>query len=185
MSTGEGSMVGDRRERIADAVIEVLAERGSRGLTHRAVDETAGLPAGSTSYYFRSRAELLAAAVPRLAELDVTALVGADQHRRLVSHLEDALHGDGRRRTLARYELVLEAARRPEIQRALAAGDARVIDQVAALFPMSSSTAARRRARDLLALIDGLLLQNVTAPEVERVSAQELAESVAHALDRL
>jgi len=59
------SPAAERRERIADAVISVLAERGSRGLTHRAVDEVAGLPTDSTSYYFRTRAELLAAAVPR------------------------------------------------------------------------------------------------------------------------
>ncbi len=37
-----------RHERIADAALNLLAERGMRGLTHRAVDEAAGLPQGST-----------------------------------------------------------------------------------------------------------------------------------------
>ena len=51
-----------RRERIADAVIIVLGEQGSRRLTHRAVDHQADLSPGSTSYYFRTRADLLEAA---------------------------------------------------------------------------------------------------------------------------
>ncbi|MFC7457705.1 TetR/AcrR family transcriptional regulator [Brachybacterium sp. GCM10030267] len=177
------SAVDERRERIADAVIDVLAERGSRGLTHRAVDEVAGLPTGSTSYYFRTRAALLAAAVPRLAELDVWALDGSDQHQQLVAILHDALHGAGRRRTLARYELVLEAARRPEIQRAMAEGNARVIQRVAALFPAASDAEAQRRARDVLALVDGLLLLNVTCPEQQRIPAEEIAASVVRVLE--
>lgn len=176
--------VEDRRRRIADAVITVLAARGSRGLTHRAVDEVAGLPTGSTSYYFRSRAELLAAAVPRLAELDAAVLEDDDgdplQH--LVRTLTDALQGAGRRRTLARYELVLEAARRPEIHRELATGTVRMLERMAALFPSSPPERARIRARDLLAFIDGLLLANVTSPEEKRQSPAELADALARAL---
>jgi DNA-binding transcriptional regulator YbjK len=174
----------DRRAVIADAVIAVLAERGSRGLTHRAVDEVAGLPPGSTSYYFRSRAELLAAAVPRLAELDLAALdVPADPRERLVLILGDALHGEGRRRTLARYELVLEAGRRPEIHRALATGTERLLEGVAGLFPATPPEEARTRARDVLAFVDGLLLANVTSPEHERQSPAELADALARVLD--
>src|SRR5262245_42599709 len=44
---------------LLDAAIEVLAERGTRGLTHRAVDARAGLPLGSTSNRFRTRNALL------------------------------------------------------------------------------------------------------------------------------
>src|SRR5512133_616737 len=58
-----------RRAEIADAAISTLARDGMRGLTHRAVDRTAGLPEGSASYYFRTRQALLQATVERLAEL--------------------------------------------------------------------------------------------------------------------
>ena len=173
----------DRRVRIADAVITVLAERGSRGLTHRAVDETAGLPTGSTSYYFGSRAELLAAAVPRLAELDVAVLDDSgDPRRRLVRILGDSLHGAGRRRTIARYELVLEAARRPEIHRALAAGTERLLERLTDLYPSSPPEEAQIRARDVLAFVDGLLLSNVTSPEQQRPSETDLAEALTRIL---
>ncbi len=173
----------DRRSRIADAVITVLADRGSRGLTHRAVDEVAGLPVGSTSYYFRSRAELLAAAIGRLAELDIELLDDdGDPRERLVRILADSLEGAGRRRTLARYELVLEAARRPEIHRAMAAGTERLLERVQALFPSTPPDEAEVRARDLLAFIDGLLLANVTSPEAQRPSPTELADTLTRVL---
>ena len=55
-----------RRALIADAAISTLARDGMRGLTHRAVDRTAGLPEGSASYYFRTRQALLQATVERL-----------------------------------------------------------------------------------------------------------------------
>ena len=47
--------------------IALLGSVGARGLTHRAVDAEAGLPAGSTSFYCRSRLcqHLLKIAKPR------------------------------------------------------------------------------------------------------------------------
>ncbi|GAA3723752.1 hypothetical protein GCM10022225_00770 [Plantactinospora mayteni] len=65
--------MGARRDRFAvitDAAIELVAELGMRGLTHRAVDARAGLPLGSTSAYFRTRKALIEAVVRRLADLD-------------------------------------------------------------------------------------------------------------------
>lgn len=57
-----------RRDEVLDAAIAVLAERGGRGLTHRAVDKKAGLPLGSSSNCFRTRQALLAGIAARLAE---------------------------------------------------------------------------------------------------------------------
>lgn len=59
---------------IADTALTLLAERGMRGLTHRAVDERAGLPQGSTSNHARTRQALLEAAVRRLAEREAQVL---------------------------------------------------------------------------------------------------------------
>ena len=55
---------------MADAAIAVLADHGGRGLTHRAVDQAAGLPPGTTSNYARTREALLTLALTRIAELD-------------------------------------------------------------------------------------------------------------------
>lgn len=59
----------DRRTLIADTAIAVIAEDGIRGLTHRAVDRAARLATGSTSYYARSKAQLVGLTVERLASL--------------------------------------------------------------------------------------------------------------------
>ncbi|MGW7454010.1 TetR/AcrR family transcriptional regulator [Streptomyces sp. NPDC054787] len=61
----------DRRTLIADTAIDLVAAAGLRGLTHRAVDGAAGLPTGSTSYYFRTREALISACYQRLAERDL------------------------------------------------------------------------------------------------------------------
>jgi len=68
-----------RTRQVGDAAIAVLAEHGARGLTHRAVDQAAGLPPGTTSNYARTRAALLTLALTRIAELDAAETAsGAD-----------------------------------------------------------------------------------------------------------
>lgn len=60
-----------RRQQVSDAAVEVLAAGGLRALTHRAVDVQAGLPQGSTSNIFRTRAALVTGVIDRLAERDL------------------------------------------------------------------------------------------------------------------
>lgn len=60
-----------RRIQIIDAGIRLLAMNGIRGLTHRRIDQALEIPEGSTSVYFRTRAELLAAVAGRVADLDL------------------------------------------------------------------------------------------------------------------
>ncbi len=59
-----------RRRDLCDAAIDVLGNFGSRGLTHAKVDQRAGLPAGTTSYNFRTRDALLLGIAERLDEHD-------------------------------------------------------------------------------------------------------------------
>jgi AcrR family transcriptional regulator len=65
-----------RKRQVGDAAIAVLAEHGARGLTHRAVDQAAGIPPGTTSNYARTRAALLTLALTRIAELDAAEAEG-------------------------------------------------------------------------------------------------------------
>ena len=58
----------ERRRELCDAAIRVLAEHGSRGLTHGQVDRYARVPDGTTSYYYRTRAALLRGVGKRVAE---------------------------------------------------------------------------------------------------------------------
>ena len=91
------SAVG-RREQVGDAGIRLVARDGIRALTHLRVDAEADLPRGSTSYYARTRHDLLRLVVNRLSErsrddaqIDVpagmTRIEAADFLTRLVDRL--------------------------------------------------------------------------------------------------
>ncbi|WP_229052636.1 TetR/AcrR family transcriptional regulator [Aeromicrobium sp. Leaf350] len=113
-----------RRDVLADAGIAVLARDGSRGLTHRAVDRESGLPTGTASNYFRSRAELVEGLLQRIVarltpDETVLAELGALPPGRdsFTRHLRDIVRRmlADRDVTLAWFEMRLEAARRPEV----------------------------------------------------------------------
>lgn len=54
-----------RRDRIIDACIDVIADSGVDGTSHRRVAERAGVPLGSMTYHFSGRDELLREAFAR------------------------------------------------------------------------------------------------------------------------
>jgi TetR/AcrR family transcriptional regulator, regulator of biofilm formation and stress response len=56
-----------RRDRLIDVALGVVAARGVAGATHRAVAEAAGVPLGSTTYYFETLEDLHAEAMERHA----------------------------------------------------------------------------------------------------------------------
>ena len=159
-----------RRTRLADAAITTLAREGSRGLTHRAVDRTAGVPEGSTSYYFRTRLDLLRAIVRRMSDLDaasVPALAHADgeEFAEAFTAAVQGLVTDGRERQLARYELTLEATRRPELREALLANAVPIHDRLTEQLAALGVPDPGDRAQDLLAFLDGLLFSRLTAAD--------------------
>ncbi|MFF5216884.1 TetR/AcrR family transcriptional regulator [Micromonospora sp. NPDC000442] len=177
-------MATERRTVIADAAITTLARAGGRGLTHRAVDKEAGLPIGSTSYYFRTRADLLRAAVDRLAELDEAALAPAAAGTLAadLARVADQLLATDRDRLLARYELVLESVRRPELRAFLAAGTHRVRGAIEQRLSEQGVARPREVADSALALLDGLLLAELTAIEGQQRSRAELEGDLARLL---
>ncbi|MET8542491.1 TetR/AcrR family transcriptional regulator [Kitasatospora sp. NPDC004799] len=169
-------MTPPRPTLIADAAIDLIADTGLRGLTHRAVDDASGLPAGSTSNLARTRAALLELVLTRIVERETAdypvlaegglAEAAAVPPRELLAVvgaevLFQALTG-GRRLTLARLELALEATRRPELRSLydrLGAGFAR---RAAELLAAAGSTDPTGDARRLIRWCDGVLF-NATA----------------------
>ncbi|MFB9854931.1 TetR/AcrR family transcriptional regulator [Micromonospora andamanensis] len=174
-------MATDRRAVIADAAITTLARAGGRGLTHRAVDKEAGLPIGSTSYYLRTRADLLRAAVDRLAELDEAALTPATDGTLAadLARVIDHLLTTDRERLLARYELALESVRRPELRVFLAAGTHRVRGVIEQRLAEQGVAAPREVAEATLALVDGLLFAELTAIEGQQRGRPDLEAALA------
>ncbi|MEV0232489.1 TetR family transcriptional regulator C-terminal domain-containing protein [Nonomuraea sp. NPDC050786] len=157
-----------RSETVADTAITLLAERGMRGLTHRAVDEAAGLPPGSTSNLARTRAALLELTLARLTELELRALApayGGDgfELADLPGRLAEALHIQltDRRRSLARYELALEATRRPELRKIYDEAGRRFRDPAVPLLAALGSRDPVRHARQLVAFGEGLMFDAI------------------------
>ncbi|WP_328908914.1 TetR family transcriptional regulator [Streptomyces sp. NBC_00234] len=165
----DGTPGRSRADLIADTALTLLAERGMRGLTHRAVDEHAGLPQGSTSNHARTRQALLEAAVRRLAEQearlltpgelprpgsapggseDVAAGLARALHRYLTGHPEYLI---------CRYELALESTRRPELRAFFDAAGRQFREPLVALMTAAGSAEPERHALTLVAWAEGMM----------------------------
>jgi DNA-binding transcriptional regulator YbjK len=174
-------MPGGRREQALDAAIEVLGTAGVRGLTHRAVDAAAGIPAGSTSNYFRSRDALIDGVVGRLEELDRAdweAMAGqlrpADLGELAAALVRTVMvaTGPARVRTTARYALFLEAATRPEIRAPLARSHQAIAEWGGEWMRRLGSADPEARSRLLLDYLDGVILHQIAFPERDLDPAQ-------------
>ena len=157
------------KERALDAAVELLGTEGVRALSHARVDERAGLPAGSTSNWFRTRRALLAGVIDWRAEHEradfATSLLEHPTPETIIEGLCAVLllqTGPYAARTRARYALFLELSDDQELlaplhrQRRefeqwtdLLVADAGIPDPVPA-------------ARALMALGDGLMLHRLT-----------------------
>lgn len=161
---------------LADAALSVLETDGGRGLTHRAVDRRAGLPEGSTSNYFPTREALLEAALGRLVELEqpavrsmVELLPGGpyEPHRAaelVTEHMRPWLGAEDPGLGVARHELFLEARRRPEFKRALDGVHREYLALAERLLPAAGCRDPHAHAPQLLAVLDGLMLQSLFQP---------------------
>ncbi|ACY95626.1 MULTISPECIES: TetR/AcrR family transcriptional regulator [Thermomonospora] len=159
-------MKSPRAELVAETALTLLAERGMRGLTHRAVDEAAALPPGSASNVARTRAALLALALERLNELEERQFAAAGPlperpgRHVLIEAVARLLHAqltEDRRRTLARYELALEATRRPELRTLYDESGRRFRNLAIALMTAAGSSAPDRHGRQLVMFCEGVM----------------------------
>lgn len=130
------------------------------------MDEAAGLPLGSTSNVARTRQALLELAVRRHAEREARVLEpaempdpagGADA---LADGLALAVHRSltrGRELLIARYELALEATRRPELRAFYDRTGVVFKEQLAAMLTAVGSPDPARHVLSLVAWTDGLM----------------------------
>lgn len=152
----------DRQDAIADAAIHLVATRGLRGLTHRAVDAEAGLPPGSTSYYLRTRNALLTACVRRMLARDVTGMppAGAEPVELMVA-MTAGLARERPDDLVARYELSLEASRQPELRATIDEGGRQLRTMLAQLLDGIGVPDPEAAAWPAAAMLDGLLYDRV------------------------
>lgn len=149
----------ERRQRIIDAAIRVVGEKGIAGLSHRTVAAEADVPLGSTTYHFKTLDDLLVAALRQANEgfAKVIASRGAledpdtDLAAELAGWMGEWLSGD-RTGVELECELYLAALRRPALRPVAAEWARDLADR------LSQRTDAVT-ARALVALLDGICLQ--------------------------
>lgn len=166
----------DRRVEIADAGIRILASRGARAFTHLTIDRELRLPDGSTSYYARTRRDLISLVVEHLAtrtSVDLVTLqfegllTPGDAASMIVAALDAAMQRVDENR--ARLVLLLECQSDPELQAALATRPSvrsSFVGVATALLRQLETDQPEAQAHDLVGLIDALLMQRTirTAP---------------------
>ena len=167
----------ERRAALADAAIEVLAEAGIRGLTHRAVDAAAGTPDGTASRYFRTREAMLIAVVDRIRGLRIEALskleaLVVDREGlvdALVAEVRDSRTKD-RTRQLAITALFLESSHRPALRDELALVAQALLETLERLCARAGIELAQPDAWALLTFFNGAIFIGLTMPQLEQPS---------------
>lgn len=176
-----------RRTALADAGIAMLAREGSRGLTHRAVDEAAGVPIGTASNYFRSRDALISALLGRIwirlgptpedlaqrTSLAPSRELFADYTRDIVRRLiadRDA--------TLALFELRLEATRRPGLAAALGQWQRDAFESDVAFNEAAGLPGGRAEIALFHYAIEGLVLDRLTSSIDPQTPADEVVDAL-------
>ncbi len=163
-----------RQERLLDAAIDLLGAEGLRAVTHRAVDARAGLPMGSSSNYFRTRDALLEALVDRVTvrELAVMDRYLTTAPPKTPSDLAGVLGviamdqaGSHRLLTVARYALLLEGSRRPELSARLLSTGARVNAYVSAWLQLIGSADPDHDLHVLGNYVVGVVLHQLAVPD--------------------
>lgn len=161
----------------------MIGKEGIDATTHRRVAEVAGVPLGSTTYYFASREDMLVRSLEYFARGEIEALqqtfgdvpdsVWAQEGtpgltQRLLDFLAPQL-GDASWRTLAQYTLFHEAARRPELRPVVREWNEawwQILSKVLAALGRPHS---QIDVQMMLAMFDGLLLAGTAEPQDDYV----------------
>jgi DNA-binding transcriptional regulator YbjK len=187
-----------RRDALLDAGVELLTEGGFAAVSHRAVADRAGLPLAATTYYFRSRDDLTAAAFGRMVDRDLAAtrerftarirhldVAGARMPARTAAEaLAAALlpHDETeRRRHLALWELYLQAGRDPALRPLARAWTDRCRATTSELLRIAGYPAPAESVRLLGATADGLAIEAIV--EARPNAVQSMVEIMSRALD--
>lgn len=160
----------DRRILLVDAAIDLIATKGIRALTHRALDTALDLPAGSASYYFRSKRALVEAIADRItirSRTDFAAVrpaptepIDPAQVARDIARWLDRLLTERRNQLITRQALLIELLADPELQGRLT-HSLFSVDEAHNLFRALHRTEPERTAADFIAVLEGAVFDRL------------------------
>lgn len=113
----------DRRDRILDAALDVIADVGVAGTTHRRIAARADVPLGSMTYHFKDMDDILRGAFEKLVDALATRYESWFLQARNLEQAREAVVGlihadllDSERDLVLTTELYTLAARKPEFR---------------------------------------------------------------------
>jgi TetR/AcrR family transcriptional regulator, regulator of biofilm formation and stress response len=165
----------ERRKLILEATVRIIGREGPGAVTHRAVAAEAGVPLAATTYYFTSKETLFHEALALSVQSDLTELedlassmaqspVSAEALSRSIAEFLIAQLRHRRTTVIAQYELSLEAARQSALQPAARASTEAYVGLFETMLAKVGSADPAGDARLLIAVMDGLLLDQLSAP---------------------
>lgn len=163
-----------RRTQILEAALRLLAQDGASIITHRAVAQEAGVPIAATTYYFNSKEHLIAEAFRLHAEKEARRVAEATKaidteltkHQladRLAEFLSYGLH-HARMTLIAEFELLLQAARHPELESYSRIFYDTIAAQVERTLAYIGSPSPECDTRIIMATLAGLEVDNLSTP---------------------
>ncbi|MEU2084335.1 TetR/AcrR family transcriptional regulator [Streptomyces albus] len=166
-----------RRDEVLEAAVRVLGTGGPRRLTYQAVDAAAGVPNGTTSNHFRSRALLIEGIVTHIRQLDAQdwerfaaapAPPGPEGMAAALARTVRHVLGPARHRTAARYALALESVASPEVREHLARAQDRLLELTAGRLRELGSPTPLEHCRMLFDYLDGVIFHGIVRGEEDR-----------------
>ncbi|WP_167045919.1 TetR family transcriptional regulator [Salinibacterium sp. ZJ454] len=155
------------KARALDAALDLLGTEGLRSLTHARVDERAGLPKGSTSNYFRTRAALLSGVVEWIVDKELPMVgamaepAGIDEFVGQMTAMIDYTTGQNRTLTTARLAVFGEAAHNSEIRAAVSRGRAGMELALTGTLARLGAREPLTAARAVMACAEGIVLHRI------------------------
>lgn len=172
-----------RRDDIAHAAMELVAQGGSHALTHRRIDRRLGLPEGTTSNYARTRRDLTLMLVQHIASIAQLRDPDAPPPRTVdeaVEQLVEAFENVAARGVdiRARMALTIDCQEDPELYALLTTDSpvrATVLRQARQLLDQLGIANSEQRAIDLIAIMNGLFYDRLVGYGVLNTPADAAA----------
>lgn len=171
----EATVTTDRREQLLQAAIRVINDQGMRGLTHRAVEAEAGVPHGSTTYYFGTRHDLTTALTQYIADTAASQVTQISQaitlrlaDRSKPIDIEEIAIGllawidANASLELARYELQISGSRDPDLRQHMTDVCSIFVRLCEPIVIALGSKQPQTDAKILQAAIDGWMFSRLT-----------------------
>ena len=183
----------DRRAEILDAALRLIAESGVDAVTHRRVAAAAGVPLGSTTYYFESREHLLRQAFRRyietvsqtMSQLSARAM-REPSIRRIVDFVIELTEREFLDEALliAEFELTLFAARDPELAVELHAWQDGMLAELAQALETLGAARPFDAARSVIQMVRGYEQEQLTRHEARSSDLRRRLRTLIHAFIR-